>query len=121
MAPRTEERGPLVAAYVAHFEQLVSKPRLDKYRPQNRDDLETLVTYLWNVALSEALLQGLSALEIGLRNSIHNAFTAHTRTQYWFQAILHPDEMRMVNDTWNVLSKRHKHPPSPGKIIAELT
>lgn len=111
----------MVAPYVANLERLVSKPRLDKYRPANRDDLETIVTYLWNVALSEALLQALSALEVGIRNAIHNTFIAYVGTPYWFQAILLPDDMRFVNDAWKRLSKRHKQPPSPGKIIAELT
>lgn len=110
----------MVAPFVTSVERLVSKPRLEKYRPPNRDDLETLVRYLWNVALSEALLQGLSALEVGLRNSIHNTLTAHIGAEYWFQAVLRPEEMKFVNDTWTTLSKRHKQPPSPGKIIAEL-
>jgi hypothetical protein len=57
-----------------------------------------MVNYLWNVALSEALLQGLSAVEVGLRNSVHNTMTAHVGTDYWFQAILRPNEMKMVHD-----------------------
>lgn len=111
----------MVTPYVASFERLVSKPRLDKYRPPSRDDLETLVRYLWNVALSESLLQGLAALEVGLRNAVHNTLAAHVGTEYWFQAVLKPEEMKLVNDAWNKLSKRHNRPPSPGQIIAELT
>lgn len=111
----------MVAPYGASFERLISKPRLDKYRPANRDDLETLVNYLWNVALSEALLQGLAALEVGLRNAIHNTLTTHVGTPHWFHAVLKPDEMKFVNDVWTKLSKRHDRPPTPGQIIAELT
>jgi hypothetical protein len=111
----------LVAAYVADLERLVSKPRLERYRPPNRDDLETAVAYLWNVALSEALLQGLSAVEVGLRNSIHNVLTAHAGTDMWFWAILESQELKTINDTWLTLAKRHKQPPTSGKIVAELT
>ncbi len=77
--------------------------------------------YLWNVALSEALLQRIAALEIAVRNAIHNTLTQHIGTDYWFQAILRPNEMKMVDDVWKLLSRRHQHPPAPGKIIAELT
>ncbi len=111
----------MVAAYVARFEHLVSKPRLDRYRPADRDDLETLVNYLWNVTLSEALLQGLAALEIGLRNAIHNTMTNHVGTEHWFHAVLRPDEMRILTDAWTKLSKRRGRPPTPGQLIAELT
>jgi hypothetical protein len=111
----------LVAPSIARFEQLVSKPRLDKYRPANRDDLEMLVNYLWNVALSEAFLQGLAALEVGLRNAVHNTLSNHVGTEHWLHAVLKPDEMRIVTDAWTRLSKRHGRPPMPGQIIAELT
>ena len=111
----------MVAPYVTHFERLVSQPRFDKYRPSDQDDLETLVTYLWNAALAEALFQGLSAMEVALRNVVHPTFTTHIGTEYWFQAVLLPEEMKFVNDVWMKLSKRHKRPPTPGKIIAELT
>ncbi len=110
----------MVATYVTQLERLVSKARLDKYRPATGDDLETIVKYLWNVALSEALLQGLSALEVGLRNSVHNTMTSYVGTDYWFQAVLRPNEMKMVNDTWTKLFKRHEEPPSPGRIVAEM-
>lgn len=111
----------MIAAYVNDLERLVSKPRLDRYRPANGDDLETAVRYLWNIALSEALLQGVANLEVGLRNSIHATLSAHVGTEYWFQAILRPNEMRTVNEAWTQLSKRHQSPPTPGKVVAELT
>lgn len=112
----------MVAAYVASLEQNVSKPRLDRYRPSNRDDLETAVTYLWNIALSEALLQGLAAVEVGLRNTVHRTMTTYMGTEYWFQGVLHAAEMNEIHEKWHLLYKRHQQePPTPGKIIAELT
>src|SRR5680860_633030 len=79
---KVEELG---SDYVLELERLVSKPRLERYRPDNRDDLETAVHYLWNVALSEALPQALAALEIAMRNAIHSTFSQHLGTDYWFQ------------------------------------
>ncbi|MEZ4507715.1 MAG: hypothetical protein R2848_18120 [Thermomicrobiales bacterium] len=107
---------------MADLERLVSKPRLDRYRPQDGGDLETAVNYLWNVALSEALLQGIAAVEVGLRNTVHNAMTKYCGTEYWFQSVL--KEVKRdgeVHEKWTLLSRRHKLPPRPGKIIAELT
>lgn len=90
----------MVAPYVAHLESLVSQPRLERERPQNSDDLETAINYLWNVALSEALLQGLSAVEVGLRNSVHRGLTAELGTEYWFWPFLLPEEFDHFNADW---------------------
>jgi hypothetical protein len=111
----------MVAEYVTNFERLVSKPRLDRYRPQNRDDLETIVNYLWNVALSEALLQGVSAVEVGFRNSIHRTLTAELGTAYWFWPYLHPEELDHFTRDWIKLRRALQDRPSPGKAVANQT
>ena len=111
----------MVADYTAHFESLVSSPRLERYRPPNRDDLETVVNYLWNVALSEALLQGLSAVEIGLRNSVHKTLTTELGTEYWFWPFLYPEDLDHFNREWIKLRKSVAGRPSPGKVVANQT
>lgn len=111
----------LVAAYVSDLEQLVSQSRLDKYRPRDRDDLETVVAYLWNVSLSESLLQCIAAMEIALRNAIHTAFSKHAGTDQWFWAILKGNDLKVLNDRWTKLATKLRQPPTPGKVIAELT
>jgi hypothetical protein len=108
-------------AFVVDMERLVSKPRLDKYRPTDRNDLETIATYLWNVSLSEALLQGISAFEIALRNAIHNSFTVHAGTDMWFWAMLQKQDIRVINDKWMKLAEVLRRPPTSGKLIADLT
>lgn len=108
----------MVADYVAKLESLVSRPRRERYRPQDRDDLQTAVNYLWNVALSEALLQGLSAVEVGLRNSIHRTLTTELGTEYWFWPFLHPDDIDHFNREWIKLRKSLQDRPSPGKVVA---
>lgn len=109
-----------VAEFVADLERLISKPRLDRYRPPDHDPQETAVRYLWNVALSESLMQGLAAFEVGLRNAIHFVLTRHTGTEYGFQAVLCPNEMKVVHEAWGHLWKRHQHPPTSGQLVAEL-
>lgn len=111
----------MVTAFVSDLERLVSKPRLDKYRSSNNDDLETIASYLWNVSLSEALLQGISALEVSLRNSIHNAFTQHAGTDQWFWAILKKSDLAVATGKWTRLAEILKEPPISGKVIADLT
>lgn len=111
----------MVAPYVAELERLVSPARLDRYRPASRDALETVVAYLYNVALSEALLQGIAAVEIALRNSIHNVFTAHFGMEQWFWAGLRKEDLKIVNERWIKLASQLKQPPPAGKVIAELT
>lgn len=110
----------MVAAYVADVERLVSQSRLDRYRVPG-SDLETMVTYLWNVALSEALLQGICSVEIAIRNAIHNAFTAHYGTDQWFWKCLKKEDLKVINGKWIELANSLGQPPTSGKIIAHLT
>lgn len=111
----------MVAKFTSDLERLVSIPRLERYRDHHGDNLETAINYLWNSMISEALVQALSAMEVSLRNAVHRTFSEYSGTEYWFQAILHPNEMKMVDDVWKRLSNRHRHPPTPGQMIAELT
>jgi hypothetical protein len=84
-------------------------------------DLETAVAYLFNVALSEALLQVIAAVEIGLRNSIHTMFTKHAGADQWFWAMLKQNDLKVINEKWARLATRLKSPPTAGKLIADLT
>lgn len=87
----------MLATFVSDLERLVSPARLERYRPANRDDLETAVNYLWNVALSEALMQSLSAVEIGLRNAVHNMLTTQHGSEYRFWSFLSGQELENFN------------------------
>jgi hypothetical protein len=111
----------LVAAFVADLETLVSPDRFERYRPRNRDDLDTMVAYFWNACVSEALLQGIAAIEIALRNSIHSAFTAHAGTDQWFWFVLAQRDRKVAVEHWNKLATTLKKPPTAGKVIADLS
>lgn len=111
----------MVAAYVGDLERLVSRARLDRFRPSNRDDLETAVNYLWNAALAEAILPTIAAVEVALRNAIHNALTSKQQTDQWFWGVLRKEDLKPINDAWFKYAERLKRPPTASKIIAELT
>ena len=106
---------------MSDLERVLSQPRLERYRIDSSDDLETIVAYLWNVSLSEALLQGISAFEVALRNSIHNAFTRHAGTDQWFWSILKKNDLAVINAKWIKLAEIQRVPPTSGKVIADLT
>jgi len=55
------------AKYVAVLGSIVSPTCLQAYRlATDRDDLDALARYLWNMALSEALYPSLQNMEIAL-------------------------------------------------------
>lgn len=99
----------------------VSHPRIERYRPQNGQDFETAVYYFWNISLSEALYPCLNALEVTLRNSIHEAATAAYKSEFWFDqpGVLlqrQPDQVRAARTK----VRDRKKSPTAGRIIAEL-
>jgi hypothetical protein len=113
----------MVATYLADLRQTVSSPRLDEYRPTGGSDLDMIVNYFWNIALSEALYPGLAALEVSLRNSIHHAFSAHFRSDQWFYrpGLLEPRQLRDFAAARLTLYDKHGNQPSSGRIVAELS
>ena len=64
-------------SYYALLRSVLSADRLDVYRqPRDADSLDAVARYLWNEALSEALYPTLAALEVGLRNNLHDELSA---------------------------------------------
>lgn len=105
----------------APFSRCVSIERLEAYRRDGDDDLETLTRYLWNIALCEAFYPILQILEIGLRNSIHNAASAYFGDPKWYKAagLLAPNAENMLTEAERELEGQQKS-LDPGRIIAEL-
>jgi len=106
----------------AEIERGVSAPRLARYRPHDGSHFDAVTNYFWNIELSESLYPGLAALEVTLRNSIHNALTAREGTDMWFRMLLEPGQLKGYAETHYTLFNRlrQKHPTS-GQIVAELT
>lgn len=76
----------------------LSRERLASYRgssAQPASDASMLVRYAWNTMLSESLYPSLQMLEVGLRNTIHNAMTREFGREDWFDK---PDLLRHHHD-----------------------
>ncbi len=82
------------------FQQAISPKRLETCRHLHSDkDLDLLSTYLWNIALSEALYPVLHNFEIALRNSFHQAISRAFYEDWLNQLdskILSPNELKNV-------------------------
>lgn len=74
----------MVAPYVADLETTLSPDRLRAYRPLGGDDLAMVTTHFWNTSLCQSLYASLGAIEVALRNGIHNALSAHYSRPDWY-------------------------------------
>ena len=108
--------------FLAGLAPSISSARLQRYQSRAGDDLETVVNYLWNVALAESLYCSLSAVEIALRNALHNTLTQHFGVPTWYdrRGLL---ERRQKNEINAVKARIQNHgdPVTPDRIISELT
>lgn len=111
----------VVAAYVASLQQGLSVDRLAPYRLPGGSDLDMVTTYFWNVALCQALYHSLDALEVSMRNGIHNALTGHFGTAAWYDI---PNLLlqRETDDVADVKRKiaRSRKPVIPPRVVAGL-
>jgi len=113
---------------VDEFEKIVSPERLGSYKYSDNDSMELILRrYIFNVKVSEALYPVLSALEIALRNNIHNA-VAKIKGENWLlleyeqQKILSANERNLLIEAYNKLSKKHSNlPVTESRLVAELT
>lgn len=101
---------------------IISSPRMESFRRNGDDDLETLTRCLWNTQLCESFYPSLQHLEIGLRNSIHNALTFSYRNVRWYkESFICGMCMEDVKYAENALIAAGKDPTDPGRVIAELS
>jgi len=112
------------ADFVTKLSQVLSRERLAAYqhRGQTDGDLALFSHYVWNMALSESLYPGLQALEVALRNTVHNAAIQQFHREDWYaerQIIHYRYNIDAISKARNQLRKQHKK-PDPGRVIAEL-
>lgn len=117
MAPASE-----VSSLFASFSRSVSPGRIEAYRRDGDDDLETLTRYAWNICLCEALYPVLQILEVGFRNSLHDAATNFFGTPRWYKQpnLLQPSAANMVTEAEEEVHSQAKDPADPGRVVAEL-
>lgn len=109
------------------FHQLrkaISHERLDSYKARSNADNELLLAahYSKNIMLSESLYPVLQAIEIALRNSIHDTITEACGSEEWFNArynILLSHELESI-DKAKINLQRGNKDANPGRIMAEL-
>ena len=102
----------------------LSVERFSSYRLNAQEsDLDVLVRYAWNIALSESLYPLLHYLEIMLRNALYEAINADTSDSQWYErskGILFFDEQEKVDAAIGEL-RRNGKVVSPGRVVAELS
>lgn len=122
----TKSQADLFASLARSF----STERLSTYRRPSESDGLVLARYLWNVELCEALYPVLHALEVALRNSMHDAISVACGRNDWYDIvplILQQDDVDRVVAAKRELAKqasRKKIPlarfQTPGRVVAEL-
>jgi hypothetical protein len=95
---------------------------LQRYQSATGDHLETAVNYLWNIALAESLFCALNAVEVALRNGLHNTLTQHFGVPGWYdrQGLLEPNQARDVAKIKARIAGRGD-PVTPDRVVSELT
>lgn len=106
------------------IEEWLSKPRFNRYLQRCEGDfLSATAYYEANVDISQSIYNSLEALEVGLRNKIHQALSAHFAKENWYDTLLADEKyaglQQKVIEAKETLRKR-KEDVLPGKIIAEF-
>ncbi len=112
----------MVTQLILDLEPCISLPRLQRYRsPGATDDLNTIVNYLWNMAINESLYCSLNAVEISLRNTLHDTLSGHFGTPNWYdrKGLLDPEQLRQVRKAQGNI-KGYGRPVTPGRVVGEL-
>lgn len=112
----------MVARLLAELQPSLSSARLQRYRSPAGDPMETAVNYLWNMALAEALYCSLNAVEIALRNALHDTLARHVGTPDWYdrQGLLERRQVEDVNAA-KLRIRSYGNSVTPDRVVAELT
>ena len=110
-----------IAAYANDLGIALAPDRLAAYQPTAGGDLEMVTTYFWNVALCQDLYLALGAVEVAMRNGIHNALFAHTGHEDWYDQIaLLPREQRKIDNAKHAIQGARKT-IVPGRVVSGVT
>jgi len=124
-------QSPIIS--LAGLHRALSVQRLDSYKQDSdRDDVDRVARYLWNMALSGTLNSSLHIFEVTLRNAIFDTSVKLVDTRKlnlpdvpcWLDAenstLLYANEIAEVNRAKTYLSTDPKR-RTPGHLIAKLT
>jgi hypothetical protein len=104
---------------------------MDAYRRESaEDELDLLARYAWNMALGGSLYGPLQALEVALRNTLHDALTTFHQTDRWYQhrsvfpaGVAGDKTFADAKAAVNTISRHHNPATAdgPGRVVAELS
>jgi hypothetical protein len=111
----------VLTAFVDAIRHGLSHERLIGYRQPGDDDLAMLTAYFWNIDLCQSLYPSLGAVEVSLRNGIHDALSTHFGTAAWYDLpqLLLPREMDQVTDAKRKI-RRARKAIIPPRMVAAL-
>ena len=105
--------------FLKNLSSAISEERLAPFRREAAQggELAPYARYFWNIALSESLYPCLQALEITLRNSLHEVISVDKGTEDWFEDILVDQDKPALEEIKNRLFS-HSIGPVAGQIVA---
>jgi hypothetical protein len=108
-------------ATLAICEKFVSSERLAAYVQYARGDKWVAIRlYERNTEVSEALYGVVQALEVTLRNAIHNTLSEKLRTAEWFDTFTLEDSERNAVEAAKSKVAERALTVTPGRVVAEL-
>ncbi|MBU3659848.1 MAG: hypothetical protein FGM14_08270 [Flavobacteriales bacterium] len=106
---------------IEDLERLFSKSRLETYYRLFPNERQKAIEYYQiNTQIAEALYPLLLNFEIVLRNSIHNSFTIHFKTENWYEKVTYPeliDQIKVAKSKIYLTNKIF----TIDKLVSELT
>jgi hypothetical protein len=96
---------------------------VDANNPAERDKLDAIAIYMWNIALCEALYPTLQTFEILFRNALNSKLSDERGTSKWYldsTTLLWPAEANRVTKALSELELAKK-PDDAARVVAELT
>jgi len=106
----------------------LSAPRLEPYDVLAADDLASgLLLYEWNTSVSAACYATLQAVEVALRNTIHDQLTQHHDRRglpgTWLDDPLHHLDARRIADLRQARQRLRPqgYPATPDRVVATLS
>lgn len=102
-------------------EAALAVERLDAFREDGNAPLAVLSSYLWNIALCEALYSPLQMAEIALRNRIHVCFSEQFSAEDWYatSGLLLSWQEEQVDKVRQELAERNRS-YTAGQVVSEL-
>ncbi|MFC7926920.1 hypothetical protein [Microbacterium laevaniformans] len=114
---------PVDPATLYSLPQVVGVARLAPYlAAQGGDAAEAVRLYTWNIEASAALLGAYAALEVGLRNAIHDQLSVcFGRPDWWHAAPLTIPDLDQIAEAETYLTQRRGAGTwGEGHVVAEL-